>query len=169
MKPVLDLLTYINPFSENFILRDIIAGVKFIADILNPLSENWFVQKMILSLISALSDLFNFLFVPQVDSYTQLTNVFNEKLGFVDSIKIYIESIQNLIFNNIDSSVSITYDVDTDVYEGSLAIDFSWFAKFKPYTDVFLTGFVYLFFVWRLFARLPSIINGLEGKWEVKE
>lgn len=169
LKGVIDLLSYINPFSENFILRDIISGVRFIADILNPLSENWFVSKMILSFISALTDLFEFLFIPQVDSYNQITNVFKEKLGFIDSIKIYIDSIQSIIFNNIDTAVSIDYDVDTDIYKGTLSIDFGWFEKFKPYTDVFLTGFVYLFFVWRLFVRLPSIINGLEGKWEVDE
>ena len=37
------------------------------------------------------------------------------------------------------------YEVDTSIYRGTLSINFGWFAKFKPLTDLFITGFVYLF------------------------
>lgn len=135
---------------------------------MNPFSENFLGIKLVEILVNALSDLFNFLFVPEESSFTALTNVFNEKLGFVDTIKNAVDSIKNIIFNpNIDTAVSIDYEVDTSIYTGQLSINFSWFAKFKPYTDLVLTGFVYLVFAWRLFARLPSIINGISNSGEV--
>ena len=55
----------------------------------------------------------------------------------------------------------LTFSVDTPIYSGDLSINFGWFEKFKPYTDLFLTGFIYLAFVWRLFANLPNIISGV--------
>lgn len=42
-------------------------------------------------------------------------------------------------------------------------IDLNWYAPFKSYGDVILTGFIYAFFLWRMFIRLPSTIHGLGG------
>ena len=42
-------------------------------------------------------------------------------------------------------------------------IDFSWYAPFKTYGDLIITGFVYAFFLWRIFINLPNIIHGLGG------
>lgn len=116
-------------------------------------------------LLSRISDffkgLFSSVFVPKEESFLQLTSVFKEKFAFVDSIKIGIDSISNIISNDITTQKHLSYEVDTPIYQGELVIDFNWFDKFKPYTDLFLTGFVYLGFVWRLYKRLPSIISGL--------
>ena len=42
-------------------------------------------------------------------------------------------------------------------------IDFSWYSPYKSYGDLIITGFVYAFFLWRLFINLPNIIHGLGG------
>ena len=42
-------------------------------------------------------------------------------------------------------------------------IDFSWYAPYKTYGDLVLTGFVYAFFLWKLFIKSPNIIHGLGG------
>lgn len=150
------LLNFFNPLHEDFFIKGILDFLFDILNYLNPLSENFFGLK----LVDLIGELFTNLFIPDEDSFKQLTNVFEEKFAFIDSIKIAVESIGNIINNNISTKNYLSYEVDTPVFEGELFISFSWFEKFKPYTDLFLTGFVYLSFVWRLYRRLPSIISG---------
>lgn len=42
-------------------------------------------------------------------------------------------------------------------------LDFSWYAPFKAYGDVIITGFVYALFLWRLFISVPNTIKGNAG------
>ena len=49
------------------------------------------------------------------------------------------------------------------------ALDFSWFAKYKPTTDAILSGILWLLFIWRLFVKLPGIINGSSGSDDSSE
>ena len=44
-----------------------------------------------------------------------------------------------------------------------IVLDFSWYAPYKTYGDLIITGFVYAFFLWRLFINLPNITHGLGG------
>lgn len=39
-------------------------------------------------------------------------------------------------------------------------INFSWYAPFKPYGDMILSGFIWLFYLWRFFINLPKLIRG---------
>lgn len=39
----------------------------------------------------------------------------------------------------------------------------SWYAPYKAYGDLIITGFVYVFFIWRIFIKLPGIISGTSG------
>lgn len=45
-------------------------------------------------------------------------------------------------------------------------IDLSWYAPYKQYGDMIISAFIYVFFVWRTFIHLPSIINGVGGSVE---
>ena len=127
-------------------------------------NEGYEEQQGIFAMIgSFIKDLFSSIFIPTENRLLELKNVFEEKFAFIDSIKIAVESIGNIINNDISIQTSLNYEVDTPIYEGELSIDFGWFEKFKPYTDLFLTGFIYLGFVWRLYRRLPSIIAGLSS------
>lgn len=58
----------------------------------------------------------------------------------------------------------MSVNVESKYFEGELTyIDMSWYKPFKPYGDLVITGFVYLFFLWRLFVHLPGIIHGSSG------
>lgn len=37
----------------------------------------------------------------------------------------------------------------------------SWYARYKPIVDPFLSAFMWLVFSWRIFTQLPNIINGV--------
>jgi len=39
-------------------------------------------------------------------------------------------------------------------------LDLSWYAPYKHTVDNILSGFLWLFFMWKLFSKLPGIIGG---------
>lgn len=89
----------------------------------------------------------------------------SSKFGFIDSIKLAVQSIQN-IANNLGNVPKLELSVGSTKYTEAqtlTVIDFSWYAPFKTYGDLIITGFVYVFFLWRLFINIPNIIHGLGG------
>lgn len=163
-----DLFSWLNPFSENFILKKLwefltnIVG--FIGDILsyiNPFSENFFAYK----LMELLSDALHYLFVPSEERISAIQNTVSSKFDFIDSIKIGINSFKNII-NNIGNAPKLTLDLGATKYTQAgnfTVLDFSFYAPYKPYGDLVLTGFIYIIYLWRLFISAPSIINGVGG------
>lgn len=132
---------------------------------LNPFDENFFGKK----LVELFSDLLNFLFVPSEERINAITNTVSCKFDFVDSIKYSINSMKDLI-NNVGNAPKITLNLGATKYTESqniVVLDLSWYAPFKTYGDLVFTGFIYIFFIWRLFVHLPNIIHGTGG--DVKE
>lgn len=70
------------------------------------------------------------------------------------------------MLNNVVNAPKLSLHLGSTKYtsEGDFVIlDLSWYAPFKAYGDLVLTGFIYLFFIWRLFISAPSIIHGVAG------
>lgn len=187
LKGVLDflgsILSYINPFSENFILKDVLSFLGSLLDYINPFSENFILKNVLkflgdmlsyinpfsenfigYKIIDLLKDALAFLFVPQQSSVDNLVNKVTEKFGFIESIKNAFNDIQNMI-NNIDNGTAVfSVDISSPWYNGKATLfNLAWYKPFKPYGDLVFTGFAYLFFIWRLYVRLPSIIGGSSG------
>lgn len=158
-----DMLSYINPFSDNFILKDVL---KFLGDMLsyiNPFDEKFLGKKI----VDLLGELLQNLFIPSENSLNQFSDIWNSKLGFIDTIKTDINAFKNM-FNNINSVPKYVIDVNSKWYVGEITvIDFSWYAPFKNYGDIIITAFIYVFFIWRLFKHLPSIISGVDSGIDV--
>lgn len=155
------ILDRLNPFSENFILKDVLTFLGDILSFLNPLSENFFAYK----LIDLLKEALRFLFVPSEERITALTNTVTGKFDFIESIKIGINSMNDML-NNIGNAPKLTLNLGatkyTDAFNATI-IDFSFYAPYKTYGDLVLTGFIYISFLWRLFITLPNTINGAGG------
>ena len=125
---------------------------------LNPFSEN-FIGKKIVDLFG---DLLKALFVPSEERITALQNTVMSKFDFVESIKIAINSLKDIL-NNLGNAPVLTLDLRATKYTGSMTvnvIDLNWYKPYKQYGDVVLTALFYIFYLWRLFSRLPSIISG---------
>lgn len=94
-----NVLSYLNPFSENFILKDLL-------DWLNPTSENFILKKLwdfltnIISYINPfhenflgnkiaelIGNLLEDLFIPKEDHFGKLNEKINEKFGFISQFK----------------------------------------------------------------------------------
>lgn len=109
-----------------------------------------------------LKDALNFLFVPSEERITAITNSVKSKFEFVESIKIAINSLKDLL-NGTAAAPTVTVPVKSTKYTSAgtvSVVDLSWYAPFKSYGDVVITGFVYLFFLWRLFRHVPDLILG---------
>ena len=110
-------------------------------------------------------DLLKALFVPSEERLNSIQNTVSSKFSFVDSIKISIESLQGML-NNVDNVPKLTLHLGSTKYtqEGDFVVlDLSWYAPFKAYGDLVLTGFIYIFFIWRMFISAPNIIQGVAG------
>ena len=133
---------------------------------LNPFDENFFGYK----LLELLGDLLKSLFVPSENRITALVDTVKSKFNFIDSIKIGVNSLKDII-NGIGTVPSITFSFNATKYTPAFEFNFnlSWFAQFKPYTDLIITGFVYAGFLWRTFIKLPSTLSGAGGEIEIIE
>ena len=112
-----------------------------------------------------LKEALNFLFVPSQDRIIGLTNSVTSKFGFVDTIKSSISSIKDII-NGTNAAPTITIRLNSTKYTnaGNVSIiDLSWYAPYKSYGDLVLTGFIYIFFIWRTYIHLSGIISGAAG------
>ena len=151
---ITQILSYLNPLSENFILKDLL-------DWLNPFSENFFVYK----LIDLLSELFNFLFVPSEDVVNGLVDSAKSKFSFIDTIKSSISDVEDILVG-AESVPTLKIHVNGTDYtkeQDLTIINLSWYVPFKKYGDIILTGFIYAFFFWRIYISLPNIISGAGG------
>lgn len=144
----------------------LISGITSLLDYLNPLSDKFFVYK----LIELLGELLKSLFVPSEERINALIDVVTSKFGFIETIKTAISSLEDVI-NNIGDSPKISIPIGGTKYNNSFTFvfDMSWYAPFKEYGDLIITGFVYISFLWRLFIKTPSIISGHSGSIEGSE
>ena len=151
-----DILNFLNPFSEDFILKYVIEFLGNLVSYINPFSSNFIGYK----LIELLGNLLKSLFIPKQESLTQFQAAWQEKLGFIDSIKISINSIQNML-NNVNDVPEYKLNINSKYYNGELTVmSLNWYTPFKPYGDLVITGFVYILFIFRIFTHLPGIISG---------
>lgn len=137
-------------------LKDVLNFLSNIISYINPLSDNFLGKKI----IELLGDLLHNLFIPKEQSFTQFQDIFNEKLGFVENIKNGVNTIKAM-FNDIEEVPNLSINIESDYYNGELTIiDLSWYSKYKEYGDLVITGFCYIFFIWRIWVHLPGILQG---------
>lgn len=150
------ILDYINPASDKFFLKSVLDLLLNLIDVIVG-----FIDGLFNFLWNLIVNVFEFLFVPNQERFVAIGETVSSKFGFVDVIKNSVNSLKNS-FNNIENSPSLSIDVNSRYYTGSLvSINMSWYAQFKPFVDTVITGFCYLFFLWRLFVGVPNIINGV--------
>lgn len=155
------LIDYLNPLSDNFILLKLWNFFTTLISYINPLSDDFLGKK----LIEMFQDLFKFIFVPSQERIDAITNTVKAKFEFVDSIKTAVNSVKDIL-NNLGNAPKITLNLKATKYtqaQNTVVFDLSWYAPYKTYGDLVITGFVYLMFIWRLLVTLPSIINGSGG------
>lgn len=74
------------------------------------------------------------------------------------------------VINNLGNAPSISLTLSATKYSNEMnmkVIDMSFYKPFKSYGDLIITGFFYVFYLWRLFVNISSILNGVPNLYEV--
>jgi len=152
---ILDILDYLNPFSEKFILHDLFVILNDIVSFINPFDENFFVYK----LIELLQNTLEFLFKPSDNNFNELKDKINNKFGFVSQIKDLAYSL--LGFNDYGEDPP-TFEINYMNNKLSI-IDFSPFLEYRGWLHGIILAISWFMFGRSLYTRLPGIIGGFGG------
>lgn len=157
------------------------ASLGFLESILDVLSS---VYATVLTIPTALTNIYEFIVtLPTTiaqgisDIYTTAETAFVEaivepyeyvtgKFEVIEVIYTYCVGVFDEIFIDDPEPPVIWIDFsksesDTIQYYGMVKVlDLSWYADYKAYGDMLIAGILWVFFIWRLLARLPDIIRG---------
>lgn len=104
------------------------------------------------------------LFVPDSDNLQNRVASVNDKFAFVDSVKMTVGGLTDVITNNDGSPIFSINVMPNKWFSGSVnVVDLTWYALYKVYGDTVICCFAYAFFFWRIFINLSNIINGTGG------
>ena len=114
-------------------------------------------------------------FVGGEDSFQDLYALFRDKFYWISDLQAVVERVLDIfspntyarqrppvIYANFEESESEYFQGMGEV----AVVDFSWYARYKPYVDTFLSAILWGFFLFRLYMRLPDIINGVGSSFE---
>jgi len=147
LKGVLDffgeLLSYINPFSDNFILKKLFEW-----------TGNFF---------TALWDLFVSLFVPEEDYFSQkIDNIkykISQKIPYEDYINMF-ETVKQ-VQSGEDISIDLNgYQVGSKKLDFSKFIDFSWVSRYKNTWYAWVRGFIFVFLIIYNINQIMKLFRG---------
>ena len=105
------------------------------------------------------------LFVPDEDFIMGKVETVREKFSFIESVKTAWETIASLVMSADEEIPKI--EIDLSKAEGQynyggkvLALDMTWYSRYKPTVDAIIIAFSYIGFVFLVVKRMPEIISG---------
>lgn len=107
-----------------------------------------------------------YLFVPADNYFNNTLTDFKERLPFIGVVGGFMDNMYNYIQTESYAeapSISVDLSLAEGKYNygvGATALDLSWYGRYKPYVDMFLSAFLWLVYLWILYKRIPDIING---------
>lgn len=123
------------------------------------------------NLVDTLVDGISAVFVPSEDYLSDKFEEFSKRFLFVSSIVLTVRAISDAL-TEFETSPPIIY-MELNAAEGSIywgdravALDLTWYARYKPTVDSLLSAVLYAAFVWRVFVHLPNIISGVSPIFE---
>lgn len=123
------------------------------------------------SIVNPIKAFLETLFVPDMSAVNDKFLAIRAKYGFVDSVIESGEALGNIFTNAmLDEPEPPVIYIDLSAAESEYdygdkvaVLDFSWYSRYKPTVDVFLSAFMWGAFLWQVYVRLPSIIGGASG------
>lgn len=110
------------------------------------------------------------IFIPSDGFLDKKIEELRSNFAFADSII----GTANILFDFFKTTIFDTpprLDIDLSSTEGkynygnmAIALDMSWYARYKPSVDIIFSGILWVVFIWNTFKTLPSIINGVGGQ-----
>jgi len=104
------------------------------------------------------------IFVPDTEKIQASFDTVKENFEFIDSFKELFTVITDSLQQD---GVALSFTLDFSNSRGkynyggkAYAIDFKWYAEFKPAVDIIIIIFSYVGFILNVYRQLPNIING---------
>lgn len=122
-------------------------------NILNAISD------LVADLLNGLKNLF----VPEEDFFSEKFAEFKGHFAFIDTFTGFVNNFTSMTRKNEAPSISIDFSNAESQYNyggKAVALNLAWYSRYKPIADIVITAFVYAFFIWRFYCRLPEIIRG---------
>lgn len=121
----------------------------------------------IMALPAAIAEKIGALFKPDEALLTEITDTFKGKFGFFSTLKQFGSDLFGMTpeseppviwvhLENAESKFGYNYGDKQKIF------DMTWYQKYKASVDGLLSGFLWLGYLWLLFKRAPSILNGMQ-------
>ena len=153
-------------------LRNLLDGVENLQDSFAEFARSYLdffesLQNSIAELCISFVEGIEKIFIPPEDLFENKVNDLRSRFSFADSIIATVSFLGDMIVDFADGEMAPpSVSMDIDIYgtvKKVTIIDLSWYAPFKSYGDMVMSGLMYAFFTWRVFVRLPGIIAGHSG------
>ena len=117
------------------------------------------------SIPDSVTNLLSSAFAPDTDAISDAFKEVQKNFGFIGDFRVLANGLINMTLEPHDYIIVYNWDKAHNKYDqrDSYKISFSWYAPYKEYVDAIFIAFVYIFFVWRIFIKLASIIRGTGG------
>lgn len=117
------------------------------------------------SIPNSVTSLLSTAFAPDTDAISDAFKEVQKNFGFIGDFRGLAGGLINMTLEPHDYIIVYNWDKAHNKYDqrDSYKISFSWYAPYKEYVDAIFIAFVYIFFVWRIFIKLASIIRGTGG------
>lgn len=117
------------------------------------------------SIPNSVTNLLSTAFAPDTDAIADAFEEVQKNFGFIGDFRGLANGLINMTLEPHDYIIVYNWDKAHNKYDqrDSYKISFSWYAPYKEYVDAIFIAFVYIFFVWRIFIKLASIIRGTGG------
>ena len=123
-----------------------------------------YIAQNLAAIPQAIADAIAAIFVPDAALIDEIMGAFNSKFGFVSTLKTVGDDLLGMTADTQPPAVWIHLeDAEGNVKYGDavLALDLTWYSRYKADVDRILGGFLWLGYLWLLFKRAPNILAGM--------
>ena len=121
-------------------------------------------QTIIDGIISGITDVLEYLFVPDLTAVQEFVDTYNSKFDWVADLFNFGADILDSLNPTEPPKIPIKlsaadgkYNYGSDGY----ILDMNWYSKYKSSVDNLLSGILWFFFIWAMFRRIPDILSGV--------
>jgi len=115
------------------------------------------------NVVDSIVDKIEYLFIPSGDFFSDKFNQFKSHFAFIDTFTNFVNKFKNISNNTSAPVVSVDFSKAESKYNYggvAFALNLAWYSRYKPIGDLIITAFVYVFFIWRFYCRIPELIRG---------
>ena len=106
------------------------------------------------------------IFVPSADFVTARVEALRARFDFINVFMDFIDSFKGQFSGGTPPVIYVHLENAEGSYNygGTVKfLDMSWYSRYKSTGDAIISGFLWALFGWRMYLKLPGIINGVSG------